>query len=206
MKALLALHGSDDAWSDQPPLLKLLHTGLLSVFGTDISVLRALEVCFSAALLMSLWAILGRVSGKVAGVVAIVLLGLSSDYLKLSAACLVGMPACAWAMLACACLVSRAGSRPQIWVPLSGFLLGLGAQTKMSALLVLPAILAWLWWLRKTCKECPWSRGHVILHWLIGFLISFLGILFMSPQSLTSIASAHWGSATSSPLKNVSMF
>lgn len=196
MKALVALNGAGNLWSDQPPFLRLCHVALISLLGPAMGALRGLELFFSGALLISFLTVLRRSSGWLSGVVALLLLVFSSSYMRLSAACLVGLPAYSWAVMACACLVCGVGFRPQIWVALSGFLLGLGAQTKLSALLVLPALLAWLWCLRITSKECPWSRSQAIMHWLGGFLVSFLGILLLSPQSLTGIVTAHWGNAT----------
>lgn len=194
MKALLGFQGFDDYWSDQPPLLCALHVGLFNLLGPSLSALRILELIFSLVLLVSLLAVLRRSSGLVSGVVALALLSLSAGFFRWSVACLVGLPAYAWVMMGSAWLVCGAGSRSHLWVSFSGLLLGLGAQTKMSALVAAPAILIWLHW-KRVGKEGFELPHNVIPRWLAGFAISFIGVRLLTGPSMITIITAHWSSA-----------
>lgn len=202
MKAWMLAQGAGDYWSDQPPLLTFIHSVLLDWFGPSLVSLRIVAVGFSVLLCVALFQILSRFYGWFAGFICIALLVLSSDYLMLSVSCLVGLPAYAFAMVACACSIRSTYQNSVPYALLSGIFLGLGALTKMSALLALPAlVLRFACWRPKDTSP-KFSPATLAQWWLSGFGVVFLGFCYLRPDMLVVLAATHWGSSTRSAFQD----
>ncbi len=183
-------------WNDQPPVLAHLHCCVFSLFGPGIGVMRASATLFAAGMLGCIMASVLQSENQLSAFLAVVLLLLSVDQVRVLAACLIGGPAYTLAIAACACLICRSNHCSMVGIILSGLILGVGAQIKMSALLAGPAILVWLSFVG--CRGNLSARGpvRIIGFWFTGFAISFVGIWAVFPESMANILSTHWGSAT----------
>lgn len=199
MKGLLGAQGIADYWSDQPVGLNTVHVAL-SLFGVgSIGTLRGASISFAAVLVVSLFASAVRSSGWFAACIAGFGLVLSRDFLQLSVAVLIGLPAYALGLAAAASLVLGDGARrPALWTVASGIMLALGAHIKLSALLVAPALLLWLHYGGRYEAASVWRRNRALAVWTGSFVGAFLLPWLLKPDNFWIILNAHWGAGTRS--------
>jgi len=196
MKALLGNHGVGDCWSDQPAGLNYLHVILFHLSSPSLEVLRGTSFGFTVVLLASLLAVTHKAVGWLAACGTAFVFLSSRGFLQLSVATLIGLPAYALALASTACLVIGAVVRPSIWLPASGAVLALGAHIKLSALLVLPALLLWLGSMARFELAPGWQNRRALRIWLVWFVGVFLLPWLLNPENFWLILSAHWGADT----------
>jgi hypothetical protein len=140
----------DPIWNDQPPLLTLLLSGWLKLFGPQIVAARLLILGFSTILVGSFFNTLTLILGPVPALLGTVGLCLTLDFLRLSVSVMQGLPALALVMLAIYLLIQQSQTQlktPNIaltpWNTLklitSGVCFGLSLQIKLYTVLLLPA-------------------------------------------------------------------
>jgi 4-amino-4-deoxy-L-arabinose transferase-like glycosyltransferase len=127
-----------ETFSAQPPLLPTLLAGLFQLTGPSVEAARALVAGLSAAALVGVALLAGRGGGWVAGVGAMALLALSPGFLLGARTVSPEVPALALATLAVG-LAVHAERRWGWWLAIGG-VAALAALTKLSALVVVPAL------------------------------------------------------------------
>jgi len=136
------------AWNDQPPL----HTAILGWWfwacGPSIGVARALGIGFGCSMLAACWVLVRCRAGTLAAFVAATTLLLSPQVLELGVSVMLEVPAIGtalWALWPVLRWQERAGGRlvqgaGRWWLVLSGAILGVALQIKLTAALVAPAL------------------------------------------------------------------
>lgn len=148
----------DQIWNDQPPLLTILLSGWLQLFGAYIVGARLLILGSAAVLVGSFFNTLLLILGIGPALLGTVGLCLTLDFLRLSVSVMQGIPALALVLLAIYLLVrvthspkptpkSKTDARSTslrwktIGVIVSGVCFGLSLQIKLYTILLLPACL-----------------------------------------------------------------
>ncbi len=85
-------------WSDQPPLMTLILSYWLKLFGLSVYHARILILIFSVMLLWAFYQTIKILLGRILAFIALVFLVLSTAYLRLSVSVMIGIPALALAM------------------------------------------------------------------------------------------------------------
>jgi hypothetical protein len=128
------------AWNDQPPL----HTVLLGLcfksFGATIGVARTLAVAFGLSLLAACGIVVRRRCGVLAGFLATACLLAAPQVLELSVSAMLELPAIGTALWALWPLLQWQERRRWPWLALSGGLLAAALQIKLTAAVVVPAL------------------------------------------------------------------
>lgn len=134
----------DPIWNDQPPL----HTAITALFfcwlGPEAATARLVAAGFGFLFLWSLGWLVAREAGWLAGLVGIVFAGLAPKMLLLCVSAMLEVPSMAGGLAAAAVLFS--GKRSVVRCVVAGLVLGLALQVKLTAGMVLPAMLAALAW------------------------------------------------------------
>ncbi len=164
-----------DFWNDQPPLHTWVLSGLLAVPGAGAEVARGLSLGLATLLLGCLAWLVGRRAGFWGGVVAVVLVAGSTQVLLQCGAVMIGLPAYGLGMAAVVCgwrwrTTGRVG-----WAMLSGVLAGLALQTKLTAGLVIGALMAqvlvWGWQAGVGAARRTWRCG--VAGWVAGAVVAW---------------------------------
>ncbi len=107
IKASLVANGNNlyqDIWSDQPPTFTVLLAQVFPWFGSNITFYRGIVLGFTIILLAALWHFICLIGSRAHAVVALVLLLISANFLKLSTAVMLGIPMLSMAMVSLLCL------------------------------------------------------------------------------------------------------
>lgn len=131
-----------EIWNDQPPLHTELLAFLFQIFGPSAYIGRLISVAFAMLLVASLYHIVRNTSGRIAGLVALVLLLSSSMFLQLSVSVMIEMPAMALALAAVWTCSNPSSIKRWEQVALSGLLFGCALQVKFTAAIFAPALAA----------------------------------------------------------------
>jgi hypothetical protein len=151
MKALLVSRGHSlygELWNDQPPLHTELVALLFRIFGPSAYVGRLLSVGFSMALVGALYGVVRHSSGRVAGLVSVLRLVCSPEFMELSVSVMLELPAISVAMGSVWAWMRYSAGKGRAWLILSGVLIGCALQVKLTAVLFGPALAA-AWLLRR---------------------------------------------------------
>lgn len=135
------LYGS--FWNDQPPFHTFLLKCLFSLFGPSAHLGRILSLLFASMMIWLVFDLAWRWSGPVGAFAAIITLVISPGFFLLSVATMIGLPAYAIGLLGLHTFCRYCDCRKVIWLCVSGLCFGLALQTKLTALLLLPALFVW---------------------------------------------------------------
>lgn len=128
-----------EIWSDQPPFLTIV-LGLVNwVFPYSVTAGRVTVLIFALILVVALYMAVRNASGRLAGWLSVILLMSSPMFLTLSVSVMIGLPSIALATVAL--VLGQTTSRRLLTAGLSGCVLALAICTKISAALILPAVL-----------------------------------------------------------------
>ncbi len=171
-------------WSDQPPIFTQILQIAFALFGEEMAVAR-LTVLALATLFV--WAFTSTVEmqlGSAATWVALLLLMLSDNFLRLSVSVMIGLPALSFAMVA-VYLLQQYKARQRLWLLLFAALaMAVSAQTKVFTLVLAPAMAldlinfgqdldenrAAFWAKLRICLL--WGSGTALFYLLLGFFYS----------------------------------
>lgn len=186
MKGALFLDGYplyEEIWSDQPPVFTWVLAACFQVFGVSVMVARLIVMFFSAVMLFSLFRILRRSEGLVAGIAGAFFLLFTLSFVQLSMMILIGLPSVALAIAAMDPLLLYQRDPRVRWLCLSGLLMGLSLMTKMYTLMVLPVFIGVLVYLVAR-HGGPGIRRRLlhILVWLLLLAAPFAYSLLQHPQ------------------------
>jgi 4-amino-4-deoxy-L-arabinose transferase-like glycosyltransferase len=193
-------------WNDQPPLHTEVLAFLFRLFGPSAGMGRLLSMGLAVVLVGALYRLACRGSNRLAGVLAVVLLASASEFLSLSVAVMLELPAFALGLAAVWAWYRWADGGGRSWLVASGVLLGAALQIKFTVALLLPAF-AVAWWLG---LESPASGGesngaerrHVSWRarwvWLGAVSGTFVGVvlLWYGPGAWTMMGRSHFSAAT----------
>lgn len=191
MKAALFKEGMplySTIWSDQPPLLTVALANLFKITGNSILAARALVLTLSGIGLISLAALVRMTAGRAAAVAAVLLLVLTNEYIRLSVAVMIGLPALSLALASIA--LAFAGARRGSWLllGLSGVVMGMSMQIKLFSFMSVPWVLLFVgvMFRRRRAPESSDSatppprqvavKFAAIGTWLAGFAIVFVTV------------------------------
>lgn len=142
-KALLVEQGYTlyaEIWSDQPPLYTYLLRAFFNQFGWTVENARLLTLLFSSLLLLVLYDSVRMAAGHFSAIATVALLVLSSNYVPLSVAAMVGLPSIAFAVGSVWMLARWRASGSPWSLALSGGLLGCALATKLFTAFLLPLV------------------------------------------------------------------
>ncbi len=174
-----------EIWDDQPPLYTwLLALGFKS-FGTFMPVARLVASGFGILLFVATFAVTRMSAGALAGWLACVVLMLSPETLQLSLSVMQEVPTMSLAL----CSVWTAWLWKQndktVWLILSGVLMGLALQMKLTAAIVIPSLLLDLAMAAFGKYRLGWAGamwcGRVIATWIGSLSLVFFGIAACFP-------------------------
>lgn len=127
-------------WSDQPPIFTQLLQFVFALFGETMAVARLLVLALTTLFVWAYTSTIRLHLGIAAAWVALALLMLSDNFLRLSVSVMIGLPALSFAMVAIY-LLQHYKQQPRTWMLLlSALLMGLSIQTKFFTLILVPII------------------------------------------------------------------
>lgn len=193
-KAQLYLHGFSlykQIWDDQPPLLTVILSYCLKLFGPSIYYARILILISSGILLWALYLIIMRLNGILCALITLVFLILSTNYLQLSISVMQGIPSLAFAILSIYYAIRYkeiAESTPleiskptlnhnkfylKLFLILSGICMAISLQIKLITVLLIPIIFLGLILPGNTNPAAQKQKNslfYTIIFWLTGFI------------------------------------
>jgi len=169
-----------EIWNDQPPVLTRLLAVTFKVFGTSIWTARCVAVAFGLVLLVSFFELVRRRTGDWAAILTSLLLLTAPSVLLLSVSIMLELPAFATAIAAAWVLEIWGNKRHWLWLVISGALMAVALQIKLTSALVLPAVGLQLcgfvrqkptraWLQRILSRGSVWVLSLMMLYALIGF-------------------------------------
>jgi hypothetical protein len=180
IKAVLYAQGYslyEPIWSDQPPLLTIILAQWFALWGQSVVAARVLILGF-ATLLIWAFANIIRVSlGRVQAVLAVFMLAISCNFLRLSVSVMIGMPCLALAMISLYFLVLFQKSKRNYYLIISGIAFALSLQIKMFSIFLLPF----------------WGLLILEANWRDRESVSIQGLLFKTGLWLGAIAAIFLG-------------
>ncbi len=184
MKGLLVSDGHrmyTDIWSDQPPLLTYVLAGLVRVFGVTVNPGRLFVLLMSCTLLWAGCRALRVIAGEVHAIAGGLLVILIPDFIKLSSAVMVGLPAISLAILSMALLLTWQEKRKAAWLVLSAVILALSIMTKaFTSFLIVVPIGALLLSERLRPENSMWRQRLTAPGiWALSFGAALLGLLVL---------------------------
>jgi 4-amino-4-deoxy-L-arabinose transferase-like glycosyltransferase len=130
-----------DIWCDQPPVFPMLLGLVFRAVGPSILAARLVTVGFALVLFGALYQLVRQRSGMVAALTAVFCLLAAPGVLLLSSSVMVEVPAIGTALVS-AWLLFQWSKRPyRAWLLASGAVMGLALEIKLTAVMVLPAML-----------------------------------------------------------------
>lgn len=134
-------HPYAEIWNDQPPVLTYVLAAVQRLFPWSIGAARATVLLFACLLLYSVFRVVERSAGTASAATSVILLGTAPLMWRLSISVMIGLPAVALAMFACAIAYGR--DRAGLFrAAVAGLVFALSLQTKLFTAAALPAFLA----------------------------------------------------------------
>ncbi|SPE59575.1 membrane hypothetical protein [Verrucomicrobia bacterium] len=183
MKGFLCSKGfvlHKEIWNDQPPVHTMLLSAAFKAWGPSILTARMVAAGFGLLLFSSFYLLVRQRSSMLCALLAAFLLLASPVVLLLSASVMLEVPAIGTALLS-ALLLRRWGERPQWgWLVASGAVMGVALQIKLTAAVVVPAMLVELalhggpergpaYWRETLLSVGQWGAAAIALFLGIGF-------------------------------------
>jgi hypothetical protein len=196
-------------WNDQPPLHTIITALAFGWLGPEVATSRLVAFGFAFLYLWVLGCLIARDAGWLAGIVGILFALSSPGTLELCVSSMLEVPAMAGGLASA--LVLTTGERTKsLWrCVFSGVVMGLACQTKLTAVVVLPAILMSLTWECVTPKQnIPW---RYIVKCVGGFMVGMVGSFclvwaFFPAMSYELIWGTHFLEGVSDGTKRVAHF
>lgn len=175
-------------WNDQPPFHTALLKLLFQCLGTEAAHGRMLSLLFASVLVWLVFDLGWIWAGPMGAICGTISLICSPDFLLLSVATMIGLPAYALGMLSLRVLMQASGG-PR-WMLLSGGIFGLALQTKLTAIVLLPPVLLHFVFRQSAKQYQVWK--HCVA-WTAGM---FLGLtlvwLFYPMESWRDLVTNHF--------------
>lgn len=169
-----------EIWDDQPPVSIVLIATAFKIFGTSILTARAVVAGFGILLFTLFHDLIRRRSGQLSALFATFLLLSSPGVVLLSVSAMQEVPTLATGLLAAWLLFQGAKQRHWAWLLSSGMVMAVAVQIKLTAVLLVPAmllefvLLSWTskgkesWTALSVRNVLLWSAGAAAVLILIG--------------------------------------
>lgn len=143
IKAVLMADGYPlytQTWSDQPPVFTQLLQWSFALFGAQMVVARLLVLALTTLFIWAYTSTIRLHLGMAGAWVALLLLLLSDNFLRLSISAMIGLPALSFAMVAIY-LLQRYKQHPGRWLLIgAGLLMAVSMQTKFYTAVIAPVL------------------------------------------------------------------
>ena len=136
-KGFLLYH---EIWDDQQPLLTILQGLLFKCFGAEAGVARCLALAFSALLISGLFHLVRKSFGVLAAFAATIGLLAAPHVFELSLSPMNELPAFAVGLWSLWAIRRWDQDRRRVWLVVSGLILAVALQIKLTAVIVAPAL------------------------------------------------------------------
>ena len=203
MKAVLVGDGYPlytQTWSDQPPIFTQLLNAVFALFGPSMTVARLLVLVLAALFIWAFTSTIRLQLGTMAAWVALLLLMLSDNFLRLSLSVMIGLPALSFAMVAIYLVQRHKYLRARRFGHLglliaSGLLMGIAMQTKVFVAFLVPLLALDLvdwgrdWWAHRS--DFGPKVGYALLFGMVT-VATWLGIgLYYHALDFNMLLGAH---------------
>jgi 4-amino-4-deoxy-L-arabinose transferase-like glycosyltransferase len=169
-------------WDDQPPFHTVLLGVLFKLFGPSVVLARGLALSFGILLFSGCFVAVRKQSGFFAASIAVVTLLSSPEVLRLSISVMLEVPAIAIGLLALWPIYRFGKSSRRRWLVISGVILAVALQTKLTAAIFIPAMTVQIllvprrggtnFWLRQAPIDyAAWVGTASALYVLIGLTL-----------------------------------
>jgi 4-amino-4-deoxy-L-arabinose transferase-like glycosyltransferase len=196
-KAFLWSQGPDvytRVWNDQPPLFTVLLGVLFRSFGSDIGVARCLASIFGVALLVGLYLIVWRREGALPAYIVVLTLLAAPGVFELCVSVMLEVPAIALGLWSVPLLDLWISRRTWRWLMASGTLFACALQTKLTAAILMPALVFELMLARHPSSDAASSSWRGRLSVLALWLFSVIVVYLILGASLGAYYSTFWQS------------
>jgi len=133
-------------WNDQPPVLVLLLAAAFRIWGPSILAARLIAAGFGLLLFTTFYQVTSQRLGQRAAWLATFFLLASPGILEISVSVMQEVPAFALALVSVWLLFQWRNTRQWPWLLASGAMLGVALGIKLTAILVVPALLVEMLW------------------------------------------------------------
>ena len=183
-----------EVWNYQPPLHTLLLGLLFKACGPTLLGARVLTVCFAAVLVGTQFLMASRKTTPATGILASAFLVVSPYFLLLSVSVMLEMPAIASAWVASCIAMSWPKYGGRRFLFLSGLAMGLALQIKLTAAIVIPALVVEIALSSiDTCGRWAFaSAARAVLLWVAGVCLTFFAVFFLCGEHFAFLWSAHF--------------
>ena len=169
-------------WNDQPPLLVLWLSWAFKMWGPSLLAARLLAAGFGLVLFGTFFQLVSQRTGRRAAFLAVFFLVASPIILELSVSVMQEAPAFGTALVS-ALLLFRWCKRPHWgWLLASGVVMGVALGIKLTAMLVVPAMLVEIALTRQAVRNQPWRKNAILnaLQWAmaLGVAFSVIGLIW----------------------------
>jgi 4-amino-4-deoxy-L-arabinose transferase-like glycosyltransferase len=182
-----------DVWCDQPPLFTLMLGSTFQVFGPSLLAARLIAAGFGLILVAVFYGLVRQRSSAWAALAAFFLLIASPGVLRQSVSVMVEVPTIGIALVS-AWLLREWTERGKLWWLLgSGVVMGLALQIKLTAVMVVPAMLLEIALVQKQVGLRGKMRGFLLdaARWglAVGLVFAATGLSWGSGSLATSLKS-----------------
>ena len=156
MRAFLLNNGFSlysEIWLDQPPMLPTLLGLAFKWFEPSIVVARSLVLCIISLMLCSLFYIIYKTQNIFSSTTTLALVCFIPHFIKFSVSAMNGLPAIAFAVIACLGIYFYEVYRNYFFLVFAAFFVVVGLLTKLFVIVFIPAIAAELIYIEY--KHCP---------------------------------------------------
>lgn len=182
-------------WNDQPPIFTLILSHAFKILGPSLLVARLIVVGFGLLFLGTFFRLVNQRLGQWPAFWAAFFLMASPVVFQISASVMLEVPAFAIALLS-ACFLFKWSKQPHWgWLLASGFIMGIALQTKLTAILFLPAMLVEIVLTRQPDRDRLWWKTAFVnlVQWGTAAAITFAMIgLFWARGSFQSSLKSHF--------------
>jgi len=176
-----SLYGS--IWSDQPPVLTYVLSGIVACCGRSVIVPRLLMLLASTGVVWGVGRHLCRRHGLPHALVAQTLILSQPAFYFFGGSIMVGLPAIYLAFVAAFVLIGAADGQHawprSLWLGLSALLLALSLMTKLFTVVVMPAAVVFLATTAPSDSGPLLRRQSALFLWIVVFTVS-VGVLFLA--------------------------
>lgn len=182
MKSQLYLQGFslyNEIWDDQPPLLTVILSYCLKLFGQSAYHARILILFFSAMLLWTLYLIIMSLNGSLCAFITVIFLALSAGYLRLSLSVMPAIPSLLFAMLSIYYVILYKKHYLSRLLLLSGVFMAISLQIKLITAFLILIILLEIMPAEKLNSHGLKKENRLInpiIFWLAGFTTVYITI------------------------------
>ena len=182
-KATLLSHGwtlYDPVWSDQPPIHTWLLSWAIQLFDQPVIGARLLAFGFSSLLLFGVGRLIALYHGKWAGLMGMLLLVLAPHMMELMASATLMVPVMSIGVLSVMAFAMHVQTGRIRYMILSGVCMGIALQIKLTAFILIPAIVLQCIWLKRVLPKNRFRE--VLVYWMVSLIILYTLPFLMFPE------------------------